>query len=29
MQHQLDQVLVAFFDPSDHIEEVPDAKLNG
>ena len=29
MQHQLDQVLVAFFDPSDHIEEVSDAKLNG
>ena len=29
MQHQLDQVLVAFFDPSDHLEEVSDAKLNG
>ena len=29
MQHQLDQVLVAFFNPSDHLEEVSYAKLNG
>ena len=29
MQHQLNQVLDAFFDPSDHIEEVSDATLNG